>query len=74
MIGMDEKTPLISENLLKLLVCPVSGGILSLVSNSKKNDDGENIALYCHQSSLVYPIKNGIPVLVPELARQEFRK
>ena len=44
------------ENLLKILVCPVTKG--PLVYEKKKNE------LISKSAKLAYPIKNGIPILL----------
>ena len=49
----------IDQKLLDILVCPVSKGTLELVGDE----------LICHESKLAYPIKDGIPVMLPEEAR-----
>ena len=53
---IKKETPLIDENLLKLLVCPLTGGELT----SKQNHLISNIG------NIVYQIKDGIPVMIPE--------
>ena len=55
MTTMDNK-------LLDILVCPVSKKPLSL--NNETNE------LICEESGLAYPIKDGIPVMLPEEARK----
>ena len=55
MTTMDKK-------LLDILVCPVSKKPLSL--NDETNE------LICEESGLAYPIKDGIPVMLPEEARK----
>ena len=55
-----------NEELLKSLVCPVSGGELVY--------DIERSELRCKKSQLAYPIKDGIPILIPEKARQIVEK
>ena len=49
----------LDKKLLDLLVCPVSKGPLEQI--------GEE--LVCKVSKLAYPIKDGIPVMLPEEAR-----
>ena len=49
----------IDKKLLDILVCPVSKGPL------EQFDD----ELVCQTSKLAYPIKDGIPVMLPEEAR-----
>lgn len=50
------------SKLLELLVCPVTK--TSLVWQRDKQE------LWCVASRLAYPIDDGIPVLIPEQARQ----
>ncbi|MFL3023469.1 MAG: Trm112 family protein [Methylophilaceae bacterium] len=50
------------ENLLKILVCPVTKG--PLVYEKKKNE------LISKSAKLAYPIKNGIPILLESEARK----
>lgn len=49
-------------NLLDILVCPVTKTPLIL--------DRENEELLCKASALAYPIRDGIPVLLEQEARQ----
>ena len=51
-----------NKELLESLVCPVSGGELDY--------DIEHNELRCEKSLLAYPIKDGIPIMIPEEARQ----
>tara|TARA_B100000035_G_scaffold315484_1_gene336979 strand:- start:35738 stop:35917 length:180 start_codon:yes stop_codon:yes gene_type:complete len=50
------------ENLLKILVCPVTKG--PLVYEKKKHE------LISKSAKLAYPIKNGIPILLESEARK----
>ena len=52
----------ISRDLLKILMCPVSGGILEY--------DRENQELISKKSGLAFPIKDGIPVMLQDEARR----
>ena len=52
----------IDKKLLNILVCPVSKKSLSL--NEETNE------LICEESGLAYPIKDGIPIMLPEEARK----
>jgi uncharacterized protein YbaR (Trm112 family) len=52
----------VDSRLLELLVCPVSK--TSLVYH-KETDE-----LWCRGSGLAYPIRDGIPVMLEEEARQ----
>lgn len=49
----------LDKKLLELLVCPVSKGPLEQIGDE----------LVCKVSKLAYPIKDGIPVMLPEEAR-----
>ena len=51
-----------NKELLQTLVCPVSGGDLI--------HDIELDELLCEKSQLAYPIKDGIPIMIPGEARQ----
>lgn len=50
------------ETLLEILVCPVSGGDLRYDKHA-----GE---LVCESSGLAYPVRDGIPVMLPDEARK----
>ncbi len=52
----------IDKALLDILVCPISKKSLSY--------DKETNELVCKESNLAYPIKDGIPVMLPEEARK----
>ena len=49
----------LDKKLLDFLVCPVSKGPLKQIGDE----------LVCKVSKLAYPIKDGIPVMLPEEAR-----
>ena len=49
----------IDKKLLDILVCPVSKECLEQIGDE----------LICRKSNLAYPIKDGIPVMLPEEAR-----
>jgi uncharacterized protein YbaR (Trm112 family) len=53
---------MIDKKLLSILVCPVSKAPLEY--------DEENQELVCKASGLAYPIRDGIPVMLEEEARQ----
>ncbi len=55
MVTLDKK-------LLEILVCPVS-------KKSLRYDENTN-ELICDESGLAYPVKDGIPVMLPEEARK----
>ena len=50
------------KELLSILVCPASKAPLVF--------DEDNQELVCKASGLAYPIKDGIPVMLPEEARK----
>ncbi|MEE8042157.1 MAG: Trm112 family protein [Pseudomonadales bacterium] len=50
------------QKLLSILVCPVSKAPLTL------SDDGKE--LVCRASGLAYPIRDGIPIMLEEEARE----
>ena len=50
----------LDKKLLDILVCPVSKGPLEQVGDE----------LICKKSKLAYPIKDGIPVMLPDEARK----
>jgi uncharacterized protein len=55
--------PIISERLLRVIVCPVCKGSLIL--------DHETTTLHCSDCKQSYPVRDGIPVLlVREAVRQ----
>ncbi|GHT97494.1 hypothetical protein FACS1894126_1650 [Alphaproteobacteria bacterium] len=53
---MKNKTPLISDDLLKLIVCPLSGIRLEISGDMLVNT----------KDSICYPIIDGIPVVDPK--------
>ena len=53
---------MINEKLLTILVCPVSKAPLEY---NKATDE-----LVCKASGLAYPVRDGIPVMLEEEARQ----
>ena len=52
----------IDKTLLEILVCPVSKKSVSYDETSNE--------LICNESGLAYPIRDGIPVMLPEEARK----
>ena len=50
----------IDPKLMELLVCPVS----------KKDLVQKESELVCYESELAYPIRDGIPIMLPEEARK----
>ena len=57
----DSEIKDIDPSLLDIIVCPVSHGRLQY--------DQDNHELICSKSNLAYPVRNGIPVLLKEEAR-----
>ena len=55
-------TETIDKKLLSILVCPVSKAPLEYVEEKQE--------LWCKASGLAYPIRDGIPVMLEEEARQ----
>ena len=53
---------ILDKKLLDILVCPISKKPVSL--------DEETNELICEESGLAYPIKDGIPVMLPKEARK----
>jgi len=53
---------MLDNKLLSILVCPVSKAPLEY--------DRENNELICRASGLAYPVRDGIPVMLEEEARQ----
>ena len=51
----------IDPKLLEILVCPLTKGPLDY--------DAERQELISRQAKLVYPIRDGIPIMLPEEAR-----
>ena len=51
---------ILDKKLLDILVCPVSKEPLEQVGDE----------LICNKSKLAYPIKDGIPVMLPDQARK----
>ena len=57
----NQKKPEIAPELLNILVCPLTKAPLTY--------DKENNELISKSAKLAYPIHNGIPVMLPEEAR-----
>jgi hypothetical protein len=54
-------TASVDPKLLEILVCPVTKGPLDY--------DSENQELISQQARLAYPIRDGIPIMLPDEAR-----
>ncbi len=52
----------VDPKLLEILVCPVTKSTLEY--------DAENQELISRQAKLAYPIRDGIPIMLPEEARR----
>ena len=59
---MDEKLSRVDPKLLDLLVCPLSKGRLSY--------DREHNELVSEKARLAYPIRDGIPIMLADEARE----
>lgn len=57
-----ESAPSIDPRLLEILVCPVTRGPLTY--------DRERQELVSKGAKLAYPIREGVPIMLPEEARQ----
>ena len=53
---------MLDKKLLSILVCPVSKAPLEYHESSNE--------LWCKRSGLAYPVRDGIPVMLEEEARQ----
>ena len=52
----------VDPKLLEILVCPVSKGVLEY--------DAKTQELISREAGLAYPIRDGIPIMLPEEARK----
>jgi len=59
---MSEAGVQVDPRLLEILVCPVTKGPLRL--------DREKAELVSDKAGLAYPIRDGIPIMLPEEARK----
>ena len=57
----DRPSHLIDSKLLEILVCPLTKGRLEY--------DAEKQELISRSAKLAYPIRDGIPIMLPEEAR-----
>ena len=58
----EAATPKVDPRLLEILVCPVTKGPLRL--------DREKAELVSDKAGLAYPIRDGIPIMLPDEARK----
>ncbi|MDP7604733.1 MAG: Trm112 family protein [Alphaproteobacteria bacterium] len=56
------ENPTVDPKLLEILVCPLTKGPLDF--------DAENQELISRQAKLAYPIRDGIPIMLVDEARQ----
>jgi len=59
---MSDKSAAIDPKLLEILICPVAR--TPLVYDAQKQE------LISRQANLAYPIRDGIPIMLPDEARQ----
>jgi uncharacterized protein YbaR (Trm112 family) len=60
-VSSDRPSHLIDSKLLEILVCPLTKGRLEY--------DSEKQELISRSAKLAYPIRDGIPIMLPEEAR-----
>ena len=58
----EKKHPAVDPKLLEILVCPLTKGPLTW--------DSEKCELISKSAELAYPVRNGIPIMLVEEARQ----
>jgi uncharacterized protein YbaR (Trm112 family) len=63
---MTENKTAIDPKLLEILVCPLTKGPLTY--------DRETQELVSEKAGLAYPIRDGIPIMLPDEARQLEKK
>ncbi len=56
-----ESEPQIDRRLLEILVCPVTKGPLEWRPQTRE--------LISHQAGLAYPVRDGVPIMLPDEAR-----
>ena len=59
---MSDEAPALDPRLLEILVCPVTRGPLTY--------DRAKSELISHGARLAYPIRDGVPIMLPEEARE----
>jgi len=62
MTDTETQQPTLDPKLLEILVCPVTRGTLHF--------DREAQELISERAGLAYPVRDGIPIMLPEEARQ----
>lgn len=63
------KKEIISKELLDILICPRCKSDIELIEY--RNDQGRHPGLKCTKCKLIYPVKEGIPVMLIEEAIKE---
>ncbi len=58
----DRPEPTVDPKLLEILVCPLTKGLLEY--------DAARQELISRKARLAYPIRDGIPIMLPEEARK----
>jgi len=53
------------ESIMEIIVCPVCKGLLELVVTERNDREITAGSLICHKCDHTYPIKDGIPNLLP---------
>jgi uncharacterized protein YbaR (Trm112 family) len=53
------------ESIMEIIVCPVCKGPLELVVTESNDREITGGSLICHKCKHTYPIKDGIPNLLP---------
>jgi uncharacterized protein YbaR (Trm112 family) len=53
------------ESIMEIIVCPVCKGPLELVVAERNEREITAGSLICHKCNYTYPIKDGIPNLLP---------
>ena len=61
-MNADTPAPDVDPRLLEILVCPVTHGPLAY--------DRQKGELVSHSARLAYPIRDGVPIMLPEEARE----
>lgn len=59
---MTQQSARLDERLLEILVCPVTKGLLTYDEAAQE--------LVSAEAKLAYPIRDGIPIMLPEEARK----
>lgn len=59
---MSDRAPGVDAKLLEILVCPLTKGPLTYNADSQE--------LISEKAGLAYPIRDGIPIMLPSEARQ----